>query len=61
MESFEEPFKAIPQHLKRLTVREDPDKPSSPSGTKAPTAWGLAALGVLIGVCVGLAYVFSAV
>jgi hypothetical protein len=56
MESFRKAFKAVPLEPKPSKGLEERDKP----GTTVPIDWGLAALGVLVGVCVGLAYVLSA-
>lgn len=61
MSGFKKPFKAVPLKPKRLKgIEEFHDPLWSPPAAKAPINWGIAAIGLLIGVCLGLALVLSA-
>jgi hypothetical protein len=61
MAGFKKPFKAVPLNLearKRLKGLEEFDRPLwSPPRSAEAFPWVLAGLGLLIGVCGGLAYV----
>lgn len=60
MTGFKKPFKAVPLKPKRLKGLDEHEKPLwSPPRAKQPMPWGLAAIGVFIGICLGLAYVLS--
>lgn len=65
MAGFKKPFKAVPLRpvdgsSKRLKGLDEFDGPLwSPPLLSEPFPWILAGLGLFIGVCVGLAYVFT--
>lgn len=63
MAGFKKPFKAVPLNPsahKRLKGLDEFNHPLwSPPRSSVPFPWLLAGVGLLIGVCGGLAYVFA--
>lgn len=60
MANFKKPFKAVPLKPKRLRGLDELDKPLwSPPQTKSAINWSLVAIGLFIGICLGLAYVLG--
>lgn len=60
MADFKQPFKAVPLRPKRLKGLDELDKPLwTPPQAKPSINWGVAAVGLFIGVCLGLAYLLS--
>lgn len=60
MADFKKPFKAVPLKPKRLKGLDELDKPIwSPLRTETPINWGIVAIGLFMGVCLGLAYLFG--
>jgi hypothetical protein len=60
MTGFKRPFKAVPLKSKRLKGLDELNKPLwTPPQAKQPINRGLVAIGLFIGVCLGLAFVLG--
>lgn len=60
-EGFKKPFKAVPLQPKRLRGLDELDAPLwSPPSRLEPINWTFVAVGLFMGVCLGLAYVIWA-
>lgn len=58
MADFKKPFKAVPLKPKRLKGLDELEKPLwTPPPAKNQINWGFVAIGLFIGVCLGLVYV----
>lgn len=58
--TFKKPFKAVPIRPKRLKGLDELNKPLwSQTKSRQPINWILLAVGLFIGVCLGLAYLFA--
>lgn len=60
MAGFKKPFKAVPLKSKRLKGLDEFDKPLwNPPAAKSAIDWSLVAIGLFIGLCLGMVYILA--
>ncbi|MGC1269563.1 MAG: hypothetical protein WA842_03090 [Croceibacterium sp.] len=60
MAYFKKPFRAVPLKPKRLRGLDEFDQPLwQPPTTNPAINWGMVAIGLLIGACLGFAYILA--